>query len=93
MFQKVIYEEKKELDHIKEEYKLANGTTAHKFWKRGALLGKGGQASCYEFTNSESHVKWACKVVQQKRVKHSVEKQKLMTEIKIHKMIKHINIV
>jgi hypothetical protein len=39
-----------------------NGRTVVKRYHKGELLGKGGFAKCFLFTDCETNEKWACKV-------------------------------
>jgi polo-like kinase 1 len=39
-----------------------NGRTVVKRYYKGELLGKGGFAKCFLFTDCETNAKWACKV-------------------------------
>ncbi len=56
---------------------------------KGKFLGKGGFAKCYEFICDETQQVYACKVVQKSSLTKSRAKQKLMSEIKIHRSLKH----
>jgi len=60
---------------------------------KGRFLGKGGFAKCYEFTQINSKKIYAAKVICKASLNKSRAKQKLMSEIKIHKSLKHTNIV
>ena len=67
---------------------------------RGRLLGKGGFARCYEATNIDNKKVYAIKIVNKQNLKKSKAKQKvliivmqLITEIKIHKTLKHQRIL
>jgi polo-like kinase 1 len=60
---------------------------------KGRFLGKGGFAKCYEFTNIESKKISAAKVIAKNSLTKSRAKQKLMSEIKIHRSLHHNNIV
>ena len=60
---------------------------------KGRLLGKGGFAKCYEFINQETEHSSAAKVIPKKSLVKSRAKQKLISEIKIHKSLHHPNIV
>jgi len=56
-------------------------------------LGKGGFAKCYEMVNIDTKVLLAGKVVQKATLTKSRAKQKLMSEIKIHRSVHHPGIV
>jgi len=62
-------------------------------WRCGKLLGKGGFAKCFEFTNLESGRIVACKVIERSSLTKTKTIQKLQSEIKIHRRMKHPNIV
>ena len=62
-------------------------------YNKGKFLGKGGFAKCYEFTNLETKAIQAAKIVQKASLTKSRAKQKLMSEIKIHRSIKHQHVV
>ena len=59
----------------------------------GRLLGRGGFAKCYSFTDCESGKVLACKVIDRASLQKSKTLQKLHSEIAIHKRMKHKNIV
>jgi polo-like kinase 1 len=60
---------------------------------RGKFLGKGGFAKCYEFVNIDTKVLTAAKVVVKASLTKSRAKQKLMSEIKIHRSVHHQGVV
>ena len=64
-----------------------------KKYKKIRLLGKGGFAHCYEIFDEESHQSLAGKIIPKTNLIKSRAKQKLISEIKIHKSIHHDNIV
>ena len=64
-----------------------------KKYRKIRLLGKGGFARCYEVIEEETNHCSAAKVIPKKNLIKSRAKQKLISEIKIHKSIKHENIV
>jgi polo-like kinase 1 len=59
----------------------------------GKFLGKGGFAKCYEATDTQTKEVFAAKVVQKASLNKSRAKQKLMSEIKIHKAMKSDGVV
>ena len=83
----------KEQTIVTEKYKLNNGEYAMRQYYKGKFLGKGGFAKCYEFVNAETKQVHASKVIQKSSLTKSRAKQKLMSEIKIHRSIKHANVV
>lgn len=56
-------------------------------------MGKGGFAKCYEIVNQDTKVLSAVKVVQKASLTKSRAKQKLMSEIKIHRSVNHVGVV
>lgn len=78
---------------IEEKVIKADGEVAMRSYQRGKLLGKGGFARCFEFTSLETGKHFAAKVVPKVTLKKARSKQKLMSEIKIHRTAKHPNIV
>lgn len=78
---------------IEEKISKVNGDVAVKRYLRGKLLGKGGFAKCYEFTNQETKRVQAAKIITKASLTKSRARQKLISEIKIHKSLRHPNIV
>lgn len=78
---------------IEEKVVKFNGDVCIKKSLRGKFLGKGGFAKCYEFTNLETKRVSAAKVIAKTSLTKSRAKQKLMSEIKIHRSLHHNNIV
>ena len=72
--------------------KVTGDVQIRKYYK-GRLLGKGGFAKCYEFTCAENKKIFAAKVVAKSGLVKSRAKQKLISEIKIHKSLHHPQIV
>ena len=64
-----------------------------KKYRKIRLLGKGGFARCYEVLDEETNHYSAAKVIPKKNLIKSRAKQKLISEIKIHKSVQHENIV
>ena len=64
-----------------------------RLYQKASFLGKGGFARVYEFINIESKKTYAGKVIEKTSLCKSRVRQKLMTEIKIHKSLNHPNIV
>ena len=82
-------------DLIIVEEKIANimGDPLIKKYTKGKFLGKGGFAKCYEFTNMENNKVMAAKIIPKATLKKSRHRQKLLSEIKIHRGLSHPNIV
>ena len=70
-----------------------NGEVANKKYIKGRFLGKGGFAKCYEFTNVETKKLYAAKIVPKASLTKNRAKQKLMSEIKIHRSLHYPNVV
>lgn len=82
-------------DVVIVEEKLSNimGDAIIKKYNKGKFLGKGGFAKCYEFTNMENNKVMAAKIIPKSTLKKSRHRQKLLSEIKIHRGLTHPNIV
>ncbi|OMJ68101.1 hypothetical protein SteCoe_34553 [Stentor coeruleus] len=78
---------------IEEKIVRVNGEVAIRQYSKGRFLGKGGFARCYEFASMETRKLTAAKIVPKASLTKSRAKQKLMTEIKIHRSLHHPNIV
>lgn len=78
---------------VEEKVVRFNGDISIKKYHRGKFLGKGGFAKCYEFTNLETKRISAAKIIDKTTLTKSRAKQKLMSEIKIHRSLHHSNIV
>ena len=78
---------------VEEKITKATGEVQTQKYIKGRLLGKGGFAKCYEFINMETNHSSAAKVIPKKSLIKSRAKQKLISEIKIHKSLHHPNIV
>ncbi|EFC48028.1 predicted protein [Naegleria gruberi] len=62
-------------------------------YKQGEMLGEGGFAKCYEVTDCSSGASLAAKVIPKTSLVKEKTKEKLMTEIKIHKKMNHKYVV
>jgi len=78
---------------VEEKIVKFNGEVSIKKYIRGKFLGKGGFAKCYEFTSMETKRVSAAKIIDKTTLTKSRAKQKLMSEIKIHRSLHHANIV
>ena len=72
--------------------KLPNGEINYRQYFKGKFLGKGGFAKCYEFVQCDNKNVLAAKIIEKASLQRSRAKQKLMSEIKIHRSVKHANI-
>ena len=78
---------------IEEKIVKVNGDVATRRYTKGRFLGKGGFARVYEITNNDTGKQYAGKVVLKANLTKSRAKQKLMSEIKIHRSLRHENVV
>lgn len=78
---------------IEEKIPKLNGDIAIKRYQKGRLLGKGGFAKCYEVTNLETRKVDAAKIIPKASLQKSRARQKLISEIKIHRALHHANVV
>ena len=78
---------------IIEKIPTNTGEPYIKKYKKIRLLGKGGFARCYELFDEETHKSYAVKIIKKTSLIKSRTKQKLISEIKIHKSLNHENIV
>ena len=78
---------------VMEKITKVTGEEQVRKYSKGRLLGKGGFAKCYEFRNLETQQITAAKVIAKSSLVKSRAKQKLISEIKIHKALHHPNIV
>ncbi len=79
--------------YIEEKIVKLNGEVANKKYIKGRFLGKGGFAKCYEFTNVETKKLYAAKIVPKASLTKNRAKQKLMSEIKIHRSLHYPHVV
>lgn len=78
---------------VEEKIVKVTGDVQIRKYYKGRLLGKGGFAKCYEFTCADTKKVSAAKVVTKASLVKSRAKQKLISEIKIHKALHNVNIV
>ena len=78
---------------IEEKIVKPNGDIAVKSYNKGRFLGKGGFARVYEFTCMDNKHVSASKVIPKAALSKARAKQKLMSEIKIHRALHQTNIV
>ncbi|XP_071765461.1 serine/threonine-protein kinase PLK1 isoform X1 [Centroberyx gerrardi] len=62
-------------------------------YTRGRFLGKGGFAKCYEITDVETKQVFAGKIVPKSMILKQHQREKMTSEIAIHKSLNHPNIV
>lgn len=78
---------------IEEKIVKVNGDIAVKRYSKGRFLGKGGFAKVYEFVCLETKQINAGKMMEKSALSKARARQKLMSEIKIHRSLHHTNIV
>ena len=78
---------------IEEETTLDNGVKICSKYVKKHFLGKGGFARVYEFTSLETGQTYASKIISKDTLVKARRRQKLMSEIKIHKSLQHQHIV
>lgn len=62
-------------------------------YKKGRFLGKGGFAKCYEITRLHDNKIFACKIVAKASITKPRARDKLKTEIHIHRRLNHERVV
>ena len=70
-----------------------NETEKIRKYAKGRFLGKGGFAKCYELICQDNNKIFAAKMLPISDIKNERQRQKLITEIKIHKSLHHQQIV
>ena len=78
---------------IKEKILKLNGDVQIRKYYQGKLLGSGMSSKCYEFYCPENEKTFAAKIIAKSGLVKSRAKQKLISEIKIHKALHHPQIV
>ena len=78
---------------VEEKVTKVNGDISVRRYNKGKFLGKGGFARCYEFVALNTRKITAAKIVQKASLTKTRAKQKLMSEIKIHRSLHHPSIV
>ena len=78
---------------IEERLPSSDGSIKVKKYSKRKFLGKGGFARVYEFQCHESRRLLAAKLISKDQLTKIRRRQKLMSEIKIHKSLSHQNVV
>ena len=78
---------------IEEKITKLTGENQTRTYYKKRMLGKGGFAKCYEFECASNQKIFAAKVISKTSLIKDRAKQKLISEIKIHKSTHHQNIV
>uniref|UniRef100_A0A8C6SJW3 Serine/threonine-protein kinase PLK n=1 Tax=Neogobius melanostomus TaxID=47308 RepID=A0A8C6SJW3_9GOBI len=71
---------------------LVDSRTTRRY-SRGRFLGKGGFAKCFEITDLESKQVFAGKIVPKALILKQHQREKMSSEISIHKSLSHANVV
>ena len=82
-----------DLQIIEEKILKPTGEACFRRYSKGRFLGKGGFASVYEIVAMDTKVLSAVKVMDKSAITKGRARQKLMSEVKIHKSLQHTNIV
>lgn len=85
--------ESQEQQIIEEKIIKVNGDISVKTYSKGKFLGKGGFARVYDFLCIDTKQLTAAKLISKESLSKARARQKLMSEIKIHRSLKHQNIV
>lgn len=78
---------------LKEIPDVLVDTRTMKRYSRGRFLGKGGFAKCYEITDLETKQTFAGKIVPKSLILKQHQREKMTSEIAIHKSLDHVNVV
>lgn len=72
---------------IEEKISKVNGEIVVRKYVRKMLLGKGGFARCYEVASLDTKKVYAAKIIPKHTLTKNRARQKLISEIKIHKSL------
>lgn len=78
---------------LKEIPDILVDSRTKKRYARGRFLGKGGFAKCYEITDLDTKQVFAGKIVPKSLILKQHQREKMTSEIAIHKSLDHVNIV
>ncbi|XP_058496393.1 serine/threonine-protein kinase PLK1 isoform X1 [Solea solea] len=78
---------------LKEIPDILVDTRTMRKYARGRFLGKGGFAKCYEITDMETKQVFAGKIVPKSLILKQHQREKMTSEIAIHKSLNHSNVV
>ncbi|MES1907678.1 MAG: hypothetical protein MHM6MM_000752 [Cercozoa sp. M6MM] len=84
-----------QIGDIIEDYSLLRRSQSRhiKRYTIDEYLGKGGFARCYKVTSHDSENVYAVKIVSKALLQKKPARQKLANEIKIHRQLRHVNLV
>ena len=80
-------------DIIEERQQTGTGIVVHRRYQKMKYLGKGGFARCYEVRDLDSGNVLAIKIIEKEILNKYRAKQKLQSEIKIHRSLNHPSVV
>ncbi|KII65416.1 Serine/threonine-protein kinase PLK1 [Thelohanellus kitauei] len=80
-------------ENIEPNAQTIYDSKSKKRYIKGNFLGKGGFAKCYEVVDPDTNKVYACKIVSKSQLLKQHQKDKMASEIKIHKSMDHPNIV
>ncbi|XP_051539810.1 serine/threonine-protein kinase PLK2-like [Myxocyprinus asiaticus] len=78
---------------IQEMSRIITDSATGKCYCRGKVLGKGGFAKCYEFTDLSTGKVYAAKIIPHTRVSKPHQREKIDREIELHRALHHKHIV
>jgi len=78
---------------IQEKRIIESGEVLIKEYHKERFLGKGGFAHCYEIKELDTGKAFAAKIIEKSTLNKEKSKQKLLSEINIHKSMRHPSIV
>lgn len=76
-----------------EMSRIVTDSATGKCYCRGKVLGKGGFAKCYEFTDLSTGKMYAAKIIPHTRVSKPHQREKIDREIELHRALHHKHIV
>uniref|UniRef100_A0A8C7KE93 Serine/threonine-protein kinase PLK n=1 Tax=Oncorhynchus kisutch TaxID=8019 RepID=A0A8C7KE93_ONCKI len=82
-----------QIQATQELSRIITDPTKGKCYCRGKVLGKGGFAKCYEFTDLASGKVYAAKIIPHTRVSKPHQREKIDREIELHRILHHKHIV
>ena len=78
---------------VEEKIRGQKNQSMKRLYTKRRFLGKGGFAKCYELICKDNKKVFAAKMIQKSNIKTPRQKQKLRSEIKIHKSCHHSHVV
>ncbi|XP_043941693.1 serine/threonine-protein kinase PLK3 isoform X2 [Protopterus annectens] len=78
---------------VEQATRIVRDPNTGRCYCKGRLLGKGGFARCYEMTDTLSSKTYAVKVIPHSRVAKPHQREKIVNEIELHRVLHHKHIV